>query len=184
MSEKTITTPHSLKNDFRDVVRDPYAGISEAELVTRDQVVLLKELRFREESVEADRKHFEVSITRSKIFRMVLLALPKSPYRELVMKDIGEQVTAMEDKHEKMRLPKSLTLSLLALEELFAETEETVAIAAELHKKDGPLINLHPSDKATVDDDAEAEDEFTISIEQAGESVDEDGTPTLGEEAV
>ena len=163
MSEKTITTPHSLKNDFRDVVRDPYAGISEAELVTRDQVVLLKELRFREESVEADRKHFEVSITRSKIFRMVLLALPKSPYRELVMKDIGEQVTAMEDKHEKMRLPKSLTLSLLALEDLFAP-EAALAVSGK--------------------DDAEDEDELTIPIEQAGEGVDEDGTPTLGEEAV
>lgn len=125
MNEAKITTPQSLKNEFRDEVRDPYAGIPKDELVTRDQAVLLREISFRKEAIDADHVHFMAAIERAKAVRMALLAMPKSPYREAVLKDLDEQIKVLTEKAEKQRLPVSMNLALLALKELFAETEET-----------------------------------------------------------
>ena len=151
--EKQIVTPHSLKNEFRDEVRDPYAGIPAHELITRDQAVLLFELMFRKAAIEADHAHFEAAIERGKDVRRVLLTLPKSPYKEAVLAEIDAQIQAQTDKAKTIRLPMSLNLTLLALEELF---EQTTATEEEI--------------RGEPDDDAE--DELTIPDEP--EEPDED----------
>lgn len=113
-----------LKNEFRDEVRDPYAGIPEDELVTRDQAVLLRELNFHIDIKEADRVHIEGAIEKGIALRMELLALPKSPYREDCLCDIDIFIEANKKKVETFKTPRSTFITLLALEELFAETEE------------------------------------------------------------
>lgn len=154
-----------LKNDFRNEVRDPYAGIPEIVLVRRDQAVLMRELRFREAAIEADRKHFESATTKAKDVRIELLALPKSPYRELVIKDLDEQIKALTEKFNTMRLPKSLLLSLLALEELDAMSEDKPIEHA--------VVDLANSE--TPEDD-EAEKELTVPVKPE-EVVDEEDDP-------
>lgn len=126
--EKTMTegqmlkdSKKILKNEFRKEVRDPYAGIPEDELLTRGQAVLLRELSFRKAAIEADHAHFEAAIERGKAVRREILAMPKSPYREAVLQDLDAQIKGQTEKAETMRFPGAMKLTLLALEELFAE---------------------------------------------------------------
>jgi len=162
--EKQIVTPHSLKNEFRKEARDPYAGIPYAVLVARDQAVLLRELRFRKEAIEADYAHFEAAIERGKDVRNALMTLPKSPYKEAVLADIEAQIKAQADKAKTIRLPMSLNLTLLALEELFEQPGPPIE-DAELN-----AMGVATEQEDLADDDAE--DELTIPDEP--EETDED----------
>ena len=177
-----------LKNDFRDEVRDPYAGIPKDELVRRDQAVLLRELRFRKESLDADLELFETAITRAKKLRIAIQAMPKSPYRELVIKDLSEQIKAQTEKAKTLRLPIHMTLSLLALEELLYPQREEIEdelkkLAEEPRSNGNKPAQTHAGrsydDEPESKDDAEAEDELTIpdESEQSGEDVDKDEDP-------
>ena len=181
--EKIIVTPHSLKNEYRDEVqkaqkvidevRDPYAGIPVHELVTRDTVVLLIELRFRKEAIEADHAHFEAAIERGKDVRNAIMTLPKSPYKEAVLADIDAQIQGQIEKAKTIRLPMSLNLTLLALEQLFEQTtvteEETKGEPIPQGWENSISDALESTGKITVDD---AEDELTIPDET--EDLDED----------
>lgn len=125
MDEQTkIATTHSLKNEIRKEVRDPYAGIPEAELVRRDQAVLLREQRFRIDSYRADHRHITEAIEKGKAMRIELLGLPKSLGRESALKELDVQIKTNEQQLEKYEVPRKVLVNVLALEELLSETEE------------------------------------------------------------
>lgn len=171
MEEGKIITGQNvpvLKNDFRKEVRDPYAGISKEELVTRDQAVLLRELRFRVGCGKSDVRHIRGAIEGAKALRMELLGLPKSPYREECLKDTDQYIKQCEEKVARLGPATSMVLQLLALEELFTEEDEIDEVK-KLAKPFGPMIN-----PKTTETDDEAEDELTIPDEQSGEDVDKD----------
>lgn len=113
-----------LKNEFRKEVRDPYAGIPEDELTTRDQFVLLKELRYRIDVCNADHKHISEVIDKAKALRMELLNLAKSPGREGCIKDLEVGIDNFRKQLKTLKPPRQMLITRLALEELFAETEE------------------------------------------------------------
>lgn len=165
MREQKIATPHSLKNKFRDEVQDPYAGIPKDELITRDQAVLMRELRFRVRNGNEDVLHINKAIEKAKALRVELYGYPKSPYREEIINNLAKYIKMSEEKVKTLGPQKSMVLQLLALEELFAEPN--VLDAEEISKK---AIAADP-------EDAEAEDELTIPEESAGDGVDEDDNP-------
>lgn len=142
----------ALKNEFRDEVRDPYAGIPEDELVTRDQAVLLKELRFNKH-VNAYNRGAVANIIESSIdLRMELLAMPKSPYREMVIEDLKKTIENNQNQLKAIEFPRFRIITLLALEELFAEPKVLDSeLAKELAKPFGPMIR--PVDKADIEDE-------------------------------
>lgn len=182
-ASKIITGQNApkLKNTFRDEARDPYAGIPEIELVRRDQFVLLDELRFRKEAIEADRKHFETAIARAKDMRNAILVMPKSPYKELVMKDFDVQIKAQEEKLTTMRVPIHMNLTLLALEELLTEIKTG---GIERNTDGTPYEKGVAEEGAKATEDAEVENELTIPKDEPGEDVDKDNVPVLGEKAI
>lgn len=174
MDERTkITTPHSLKNEFRKEVQDPYAGIPEDELVTRDQAVLLRELRFRVRNGNEDVDHINKAIEKAKALRVELYGYPKSPYREEIINDLAGYIKMSEEKVKTLGPQKSMILQLLALEELFEKPETEFG-------PDAPATQIDTAE------DAEAEDELTIpeEAEEPGEDVDNGSQPELREEAI
>ena len=110
-----------LKNEFRDEIRDPYAGIPEDELVTRDQAVLMKELRARKFVRELNNTSLDMCISKAKELRAELLAMQKSPYREICIANAGKMIENNQNVLKANRFPIESELTLLALEELFAE---------------------------------------------------------------
>lgn len=162
--QQSIVTPHSLKNEFRDEIRDPYAGIPEGELVNRDQAVLLKELRFNRDVYNSNRESLEKVLVNVKVLRTELLAMPKSPYREIVIESLKQIIENNQNQLKAIELPRCREITLLALEEIFGQE------AKELAKPFGPMI----SPKVTEEDDA-TEDELTIP--QAGDGVEQDDNP-------
>lgn len=151
-----------LKNEFRKEVRDPYAGIPEDELNTRDQNVLRIELRFRIDGRKADVEHITGAIEKAKVIRMELLALPKSRYREECLRDLDTYISNNKQKLDSFEPPRSMLVTLLALEELFG-----------FHKADAILAEANK----TVDIPNEYDDELTIPEELPGDAVDEDDKP-------
>lgn len=115
-----ITTP-KLTNEFRKEVEDPYGDISVEELATRDQAVLLRELRYRIGNVQKDRKHIEAGIVEGKALRMELLGLPKSPYKEECLRALNGQIEASEKQLATLVCSAKMILTLKALEELFED---------------------------------------------------------------
>ena len=131
---------------------------------------------FLEEETASDRKHFDTAIAKAKRLRLVLLAMPKSLYRELFIKGLDAQIKAHTEKAATMRLPLHMILSLKALEELFAQL---------IAKKEDTPERKQTREGEEPDKD---EDELTIpdatqpgegveddDDEQPGEGVDEDG---------
>jgi len=127
MEKNKMEEVKELKNEFREQVRDPYAGIGQEELTRRDQNVLLLELRFRKNESEQDRAYIEAALHRAKDLRVELSALAKSPYRELVIKSLADSIKANEQKIATLSMPVHLKLALLALEELFDKPAEATA---------------------------------------------------------
>ena len=122
--EKHKMETQPLKNEFRDEVRDPYAGIPEDELIKRDQAVLLKELRFRKFVNVANLDTLDTVVDEAKTVLTLLLGMPKSPYREMVMADLKKIIENNQNQIKAIAIPRSRTITLLALEELVEETEE------------------------------------------------------------
>lgn len=180
MNEETkITTPHSLNNEYRDelekgkqeIERDPYAGIPERVLVTRDQAVLLKELKFNSFICEINIKNVDIAIDAAEALKVELLAFPKSLYREVAIQGLGkiiENNLSLRNAN-KFRIDREITL--LALEELFAEDNKEPEEPSDLATK-------FVADVAKI---AEDNDDLTIPDDQPGDGVDEEDSP---EEAI
>lgn len=170
-----------LKNEFRKEVRDPYAGIPVDELVTRDQVVLMKELRLRKFVREINNTSLEIVIKEAKELRTELLALPKSPYREVSIANTGKTIENNQDVLKANRWPIESEVTLLALEELFAETveDETNKSPTEISDEDSLTGNTPAKQTHAVlsYDDTLDNDELTIPAESPGEGVDEEDKP-------
>ena len=130
-----------LKNEFRDEVRDPYAGLPIEELAKRDQAVLLKELRFRKLVNSLNRETVKKVVEQAKSVRIELMGMPKSPYRETIIADLGKTIENNQNQLKAIAIPRSITITLLALEEL-VEEPKAEEIASELHRMDGPLVKL------------------------------------------
>ena len=122
--EKHKMETQPLKNEFRDEVRDPYAGLPIEELAKRDQAVLLKELRFRKLVNSLNRETVKKVVEQAKSVRIELMGMPKSPYRETIIADLGKTIENNQNQLKAIAIPRSITITLLALEELVEETEE------------------------------------------------------------
>jgi hypothetical protein len=149
-------------------VIDPYASIPEDELVTRDQAVLLKEIRLRKFVRELNITSLLEVIKGAQDLAMELLAMPMSPYRELCIANTNKMIENNQDVLKANKWPIMSEITLLALEELFEKPEtEFGSDAEEIVKK---AI-------AALPEDAEAEDELTIPEESAGDGVDGEDNP-------
>jgi len=156
MEKHKMETPE-LKNEFREEVRDPYAGISEEELIRRDQAVLLRELRLRSVVRELNRKTLEIVIEDAKALRIELLGMLKSPYREECIADLTKMIQNNEAQLNTNHLPSSINITLLALEELFAETVEQPSLT--IHQSGGGVSNAVPEEVEDEDVSPELADE-------------------------
>lgn len=176
MHNASLNTPR-LKNEFRDEVQDPYAGIPEAELVTRDQAVLLKEMRFNKYVTNINQEISTKATDAAKALVIELSGMPKSPYREICMENLKVCIKNNLDHLKTIGFPISKELNLRALEELFAGGEPGKPEDVE----DNHKVEYHKNHKGfdVVEEDKEAEDELTIpeDSEGPGEGVDDDANP-------
>lgn len=161
-----------LKNDFRDEVRDPYARIPEDELVTRDQAVLLRELRFRALVNMLNRKTLGEVVENAKAMRITLMGMPKSPYREVIIADLTKTIENNQNQIKAIELPISIKITLLALEELLEPVIKGVAEALQ----DAPRVSTEDDDGAMKEEAAGPEESVPPEL-----SDDDDENP---EEAI
>lgn len=157
-----------LKNEFREEVQDPYAGIPEIELVRRDQAVLLKELILRKMVRAVNNFGIRKIIDSAKELRIEITALPKSPYREVCIDNLGKMIENNQQVLDANKLPIETALTLLALEELFAGGEDVETKDVSARNSDGS-----PYQAAKIDSSEGSEAEET-----------DDDTPKLAEEAI
>lgn len=152
--QQSIVTPHSLKNEFRDEIRDPYAGIPEDELVTWDQAVLMKEIRARKFVRELNNTSLDIVISKAKELRAELMGMPKSPYREICIANAGKMIENNQNVLKANRFPLESELTLLALEELFEKTQVIEASTLEVDEGDVPAeLSDEDEDALTIDED-------------------------------
>lgn len=152
-----------LKNEFRDQIRDPYAGIPQEELVKRDQVVLMEELRFRIDGIEEDRNHIKEAINKAKALRMELLGMPKSKYREECLQALEEQIKHNRNQINSFVTSRKMEIMLLALEKLFSEVPDENEQPNEPDEPLGPLAEPDEPDEpdeSDIPDEDEDEDEI------------------------
>lgn len=148
MEKHKMEEEPKLKNEFRKEIRDPYAGIPEDELVTRDQEVLRRELVFRINGFKADHEHIAEAVEHAKETRMGLLALPKSPGRESAIKCLDGQIENLGKQLETLKPTRQMLITLLALEELFEKP--TVIIEPSEQK---PPVVITSAQGANEDED-------------------------------
>lgn len=150
-----METP-KLKNEFRDEVRDPYAGIPVGELVKRDQAVLLKELQFRFDVNQYNVHALVQTIEKAKSMGNALLASPKSPYRELVLNDLDRTIETNQKQLEAIKISHSMKITKLALEALLTEKPGHHNVEA-LYKEDEEPLKIKEGKRkegyAPVDDE-------------------------------
>jgi len=131
-----------LKNEFRKEAADPYAGITREELTLRDQEVLRQEIRFYIDMKEENKKHIQLSIGKSKIFKSFLLSMPKSPYKENSLNDVEALIKKLEIDLSSACVPISWGSILSALDEL-----------ANLRDESKPDLSFPKNGKAQEDEE-------------------------------
>lgn len=155
---KTITTPHSLKNEFRDEVKKEGKSpldietekVGDAEMLRRDQFVSMRQLQVQRDMHAKDIIYTENAINEYAKFVDELLGLTLSHGREAVLDLIHKQVDALAKGLQQTKLPRSNEVTLAVLEEKFAAEDEvkdaihTAELSAEETNKD--VVTVPPED--------------------------------------
>ena len=153
--EKQIMENPTTKTEVEKEAQNPSKGICYPEdvLIKRDQLVLLHELRFRSAVIQSNIANLHVVIAEAMAFREILLALPKSPHREVCLNDIDKIIDNNRANLKAHIMPASIKANIAALEELLqkpdAEDEEENEVREE---------GRNPVELDDWDEDDEAEE--------------------------
>ncbi len=111
-----------LKNDFRKQV-NPYADIPGAELVRRDQMVLLAKLETTFNMGGLDKVYFEDIIANFEALKKTVQALPPCPERGPTLTDIEAQLVEFAKRAKSIGLSRTNFLTLVALRSVLGQED-------------------------------------------------------------
>jgi len=105
-----------LKNEFRNENEVASGKITEAELLRRDKLVMMKQLQVRKVLVESDREHLEESLETLKAFAAEIAQMGDCEGKEGIIVNLKQQVESLVKQIEQCNLTRREEISLMLLE--------------------------------------------------------------------
>lgn len=132
-----------LKNDFRKQV-NPYEGIPGAELVRRDQMILLAKLETTYNMGELDKVYFQDIIANFEALKKALQILPPCPERGASLTDVEAQLVEFAKRAKQTGLNRTNFLTLVALRSVLGQEDA---------EPESLTVPKKGTDKVKVEDD-------------------------------